>query len=255
MLRLEGKGVVVTASSRGIGRAVALRAAREGADVAINYHQGADEARQVLAEVEAAGRRGVAIQADLRRADGARQLIDDSARALGRLDVLVNNAGGGNAGSYLDVDEDQYDDVLNLTLKGAFFASQAFARRLIDDRRPGRIVNISSVHEEIAFPGHAAYCAAKGGVRALTRDLAIELAPHNITVNAVAPGLIATDATAAIVEDSPKLAKVLEQIPLRRLGTPDEVAAVVAFLASDDAAYVTGSAYFVDGGLTWFYEE
>jgi glucose 1-dehydrogenase len=253
--RLEGKAVVVTGSGRGIGRAIALRAAREGADVVINYSRSAREAQEVLAEVEAAGRRGAVVQADLRSAAEARRLIDESARHLGRLDILINNAGGGRVNPFTEVTEEDYDHVVDLNLKGVFFASQAFARHLIGAGQPGRIISVSSVHEEIPLPGQAAYCGAKGGVKMLTRNLAVELARHGITVNAVAPGAIATDANTALVKDRPRLEALLRQIPLGRLGTPEDVAAVVSFLASDDAAYVTGSTYFVDGGLTWFYEE
>ncbi len=255
MNRLKDKAVVVTGSGRGIGRAIALRLAREGADVVINYSRSADEAQEVCAAVEAAGRRGVIVQADLRSAAEARRLIEESARHLGRLDVLVNNAGGGRVGPFTEVTEEDYDHVVDLNLKGVFFASQAFARHLIGAGRPGRIINVSSVHEEIPLPGQAAYCGAKGAVKMLTRDLAVELARHGITVNAVAPGAIATDANAELIKDKPRLEALLRQIPLGRLGTPEDVAAVVSFLASDDAAYVTGSTYFVDGGLTWYYDE
>ncbi len=256
MRRLEGKVAAVTGSGRGIGRAIALRFAREGADVVINYSRSRDAAQAVLAEVTAAGRRGLAIEADLRSSSEARRLVEDAASQLGRLDILVNNAGGGGrAAPFTDVAEEDYDHVVDLNLKGVFFASQAFARHLIGAGRPGRIINISSVHEEIPLPGQAAYCAAKGGVKLLSRDLAVELARHGITVNAVAPGAITTDANAALVKDKARLEALLRQIPLGRLGTPDDVAGVVAFLASDDAAYVTGSTYFVDGGLTWSYEE
>jgi len=254
-MRLEGGAALVTGSSRGIGRAIALRLAREGADVVVNYSRNEAEAREVVAGVEAAGRRGFAVQADLRKADEARRLIEEAAEGLGRLDILVNNAGGGRAGAFTEVTEEDYDHVVDLNLKGVFFATQAFARLLIAAGRPGRVITISSVHEEIPLPGQASYCAAKGGVKVLTRDLAVDLARHGITVNAIAPGAIATDANAELMKDKPRLEALLRQIPLGRLGAPDDVAGVAAFLASDDAAYVTGSTYFVDGGLTWFYEE
>jgi len=254
-MRLEGGTALVTGSSRGIGRAIALRLAREGADVVVNYSRSEAEAREVVAGVEAAGRRGLALKADLRRADEARRLVEEAAAGLGRLDILVNNAGGGRAGAFTEVTEEDYDHVVDLNLKGVFFATQAFARLLIAAGRPGRVINISSVHEELPLPGQASYCAAKGGVKVLTRDLAVDLARHGITVNAIAPGAIATEANAELMEDAPRLEALLRQIPLGRLGSPDDVAGVAAFLASDDAAYVTGSTYFVDGGLTWFYEE
>jgi glucose 1-dehydrogenase len=256
MKGLEGKVAVVTGGGRGIGRAIAVRFAREGADVVVNYAHNAAEANDARAQVEAAGRRGLVIQANLGSAAEARRLVEDSARQMGRLDILVNNAGGGGqAKPFTEVAEEDYDRVVDLNLKGVFFASQAFARHLIAAGRPGRIINISSVHEEIPLPGEAAYCAAKGGVKLLTRDLAVELARHGITVNVVAPGAIDTPANAALVRDRPRLEALLRQIPLGRLGTSEDVAGVTAFLASDDAAYVTGSSYFVDGGLTWYYEE
>jgi glucose 1-dehydrogenase len=255
MPRLDGKVAVVTGSGRGIGRAIAQRFAREGAAVVINYARRADEAQAVRAQVEAEGGRGLIVQADLRSPAEAARLVAEAARHFAGLDILVNNAGGSSPQPFTDVTEADYNAVVDLNLRGVFFASQAFARHLIGAGRPGRIITISSVHEELPFPGHAAYCAAKGGVKVLTRDLAVELARHGITVNAVAPGAIETEANAALMQDPARLAALLRQIPLGRLGRPEDVAAVVAFLASDDAAYVTGSTYFVDGGLTWHYEE
>jgi glucose 1-dehydrogenase len=140
-------------------------------------------------------------------------------------------------------------------LKGTFFASQAFARYLVEAKRPGKIIQISSIHEDLPLPGSAAYCATKGGIRMLTRNLAVELGRHGITVNAIAPGAIATPGNAALLEDKPRLEALLKQIPLGRLGTPEDVAGLAAFLASADADYVTGSTYFIDGGLAWHYEE
>jgi glucose 1-dehydrogenase len=254
-MRLAGKRALVTGSGRGIGRAIAIRFAREGADVVINDLDIQGEARQTLAEVESAGRRGVLIQADLSRTDEARRLIDRAVQQLGPLDILVNNAGIEKRAPFVEVKEEDYDMVLRVNLKGAFFATQAFVRHLLADRRPGKIIQISSVHEEIPFPGYSTYCASKGGLQLLTRDLAVELGGYGITVNGIAPGAIATAINSALLDDKPRVDRLLKQIPLGRMGRPEDVAAVAAFLASADADYVTGSTYYVDGGLAWNYRE
>jgi glucose 1-dehydrogenase len=253
-MRLQGKVAVVTGSGAGIGRAIAIRLAREGADVVVN-DVNATSAAETRAEVESAGRRGLAVVANVGTVAGTRQLIEEAARHFGKLDVLVNNAGVCPEAPFEDVTEADYDRVLNINLKGSFFASQAFARHLLDARRPGKIVIISSCHEDLPLPGSAAYCASKGGLRMLTRNLAVELGRHGITVNAIAPGAIATPGNDALLADKPRLEALLKQIPLGRLGTPEEVAGLAAFLASADADYVTGSTYYIDGGLTWHYEE
>jgi glucose 1-dehydrogenase len=174
---------------------------------------------------------------------------------MGKLDILVNNAGIERRAPFWDATEEDYDDVLAVNLKAVFFASQTLVRHLRATGRPGRIINISSVHEDMVFPNFASYCAAKGGVRMLTRNLAVELRGTGITVNGIAPGAIGTDNNRALLADRPKLDALLRQIPAGRLGTPEEVAGVAAFLASPDADYVTGSTYYVDGGLRVFYEE
>jgi glucose 1-dehydrogenase len=254
-MRLQGKRALVTGSGRGIGRAIVVRFAREGADVVINDLDVQGPARETVAQVEAAGRRGVPIQADISQADQARRLIDDAVRQLGRLDILVNNAGIEKRAPFVEVTEADYDKVLQVNLKGAFFVTQAFVRHLLDGKRPGRIINISSVHEEVPFPGFSAYCLSKGGMQLLTRNLAVELGPYGITVNGVAPGAIMTEINRSLLDDKPRVERLLKQIPLGRMGTTDDVAAVAAFLASSDADYVTGSTYYVDGGLTWDYRE
>ncbi len=254
-MRLAGKRAIITGSGRGIGRAIAIRFAAEGADVVINDLNVQGEALQTLAQVEGHGRRGVLIQADLAHTDQARRLIDEAFTQLGPIDVLVNNAGIEKRAPFADVREEDYDKVLDVNLKGAFFTTQAFVRQLQVAGRPGKIIFISSVHEELPFPGFSTYCVSKGGMQLLTRDLAVELGPHGITVNAVAPGAIATEINRALLDDRPRVARLLEQIPLGRMGKPEDVAAVAAFLASGDADYVTGSTYYVDGGLAWNYRE
>ena len=254
-MRLQGKVVLVTGSGQGIGAAIAVRLAQEGADIAVNYNRNADGAKKVLADVETAGRRGLTIQVDVGTVNGARRLVEESIRHFGRLDVLVNNAGIEIKAPFWDVTEEDYDRVLNVNLKGVFFTSQAMAKHLIETKRSGKIINISSVHEDLPFPHFASYCASKGGVRMLTRNLAIELGRFGITVNAIAPGAIETPINRNLLNAPGQLNALLKQIPMGRLGRPDDVAGVAAFLASAEADYVTGSTYFIDGGLTWHYEE
>ena len=253
--RLHGKSALVTGSSSGIGAGIAVRLAQEGANIAINYRGDREGAQQTRAAVEAAGARGVIVQADVSKVAEVQRLVSETVEQLGGVDVLVNNAGIETQQAFVDVDEASYDRVLDVNLKGVFFATQAFARAAIAAGRGGKVINISSIHEELPFPGFASYCASKGGVKMLTRDLAIELAPHGITVNGVAPGAIATPINTSLLEDKPKLDALLGQIPLRRLGSPEDVAGVVAFLASADADYITASTILVDGGLMWNYEE
>ena len=254
-MRLSGKVAVVTGSSQGIGRGIVERFAREGADAVINYNRSPGGAHEVLAAVEAAGRRGLIVQADVSTTAGVQHLIDSAADHFGELDILVNNAGVEVHAPFWEVTEEEYDRVLNVNLKGVFFATQAMVNHARQTNRPARIINISSVHEELPFPNFTAYCASKGGVKMLTRNLAVELGHLGVTVNAIAPGAIETPINTKLLNDPAKLNALLHQIPLARLGQPEDVAGVAVFLASDDAAYVTGSTYFVDGGLTWHYEE
>ena len=245
-MRLEGKKALVTGGGRGIGRGIAIRLAQEGADVAIDYLNNEDNALESKAQIEAAGRCGMIVQADISRVDEARRVIEEAVREMGSLDILVNNAGVEKQAPFIDVSEEDFDLVLNVNLKGPFFVSQAFSRYLIRSKRPGKIINISSVHEEIPFPGYAAYCASKGGMRMLTRDLAVELGAHGITVNNIAPGAIETEMNRSLLDDRPRLDRLLGQTPLGRMGRPGDVAAIAAFLASSDADYVTGATYFVE---------
>jgi glucose 1-dehydrogenase len=254
-LKLEGRSALVTGSSQGIGEAVAIRLAEEGADVIVNYHTHPEEADLVVQRIRALGRRSVAFQADLSNLKEVQTLLQQSIRELGKLDILVNNAGVEKHADFWDVSEADYDLVMNVNLKGVFFVTQGFVRHLMENKRAGKVINMSSVHEELPFPHFAPYCMSKGGMRMMTRDLAIELAPYGITINSIAPGAIETPINTKLLHDPAKLNALLGNIPLKRLGKPQDVAGVAAFLASADADYLTGTTVFVDGGLLWNYSE
>jgi glucose 1-dehydrogenase len=253
--RLAGKVAIITGSSSGIGQSIALRFASEGASVVVNYRGNPDGANATKAHIESKGGKAITIQADVSRLNDVQNLIDQTYQQLGRCDILVNNAGIEKSADFWDITEQDYDAVLNVNLKGAFFLTQAFVRRLRDAKQPGRIINISSVHEDMAFPHFSTYCASKGAMRMLMRNLSVELGPLGITVNNIAPGAIATPINASLLEDKPKLDALLQNIPLGRLGTSEEIANLAAFMASDEAAYITGSTYVIDGGLMRNYHE
>jgi glucose 1-dehydrogenase len=253
--RLQGRKALVTGSSKGIGRGIAIRLAQEGADVVINYNSDPKGAEEALAEVQALGRRGAIFKANLGSVTDVRELVAKSTEALGGLDVLVNNAGIEKNAPFWEVTEQDFDAVIDVNLKGVFFATQAFVQQCRAAGRPGKVINISSVHEEVAFPHFAAYCASKGGLRMLTRTLAVELGPIGVTINSIAPGAIETPINAKLLNDPAKLNSLVRQIPLGRLGKPADVAGLAVFLASSDSDYVTGATYLIDGGLTVFYQE
>jgi glucose 1-dehydrogenase len=254
-MRLEGKVAGVTGGDQGIGRAIVERLAQEGADIALCYRANKAGADEVVAVVQKAGRKAAAIQCDVGKVSDGQRFIADAVAQLGRVDILVNNAGLERRADFWDVTEQDYDAVLNVNLKGAFFVTQAFVKNRMQAKAGGKIINVSSVHEELPFPHFTSYCASKGGIKMMTRNLSIELAPLGITINSIAPGAIETPINKNLLNDPAKLKSVLENIPLKRLGKPEDVASVAAFLASPDADYVTGTTYFVDGGLTWNYEE
>jgi glucose 1-dehydrogenase len=253
--RLSGKVAIVTGSSSGIGQSIAIRLATEGASIVVDYRSHPKGANDTKQQIEATGSKVIVIQADVSKLADTQNLIDQAWQQFGRCDILVNNAGIEKPADFWDVTERDYDAVLNVNLKGAFFLTQAFVRRLRDAKLPGRIINISSVHENMAFPHYSTYCASKGGMRMLTRNLAVELGPLGITINNIAPGAIVTPINKSLLEDKPKLDALLKNIPLGRLGSPDDVASLAAFLASDEASYITGSTYVIDGGLIVNYHE
>jgi glucose 1-dehydrogenase len=247
-MRLEGKVAVVTGGNTGIGRGICERFAQEGAKVVVDYIGRPDDATSLVQGITAAGGAAVAVQADIATPEGVKALFDQTFAAYGRVDILVNNAGIEKRAAFLDVAIADFDRVIGVNLRGAFMCAQAAARDMAT-RREGRIINISSVHEDLPFPEFVAYACSKGGMRMLCRTLAVELAPYAITVNNVAPGAIATPINTATLDDPQKIAALNAIIPLGHLGAPSDVAAVAAFLASPDAAYVTGSTYYVDGGM------
>jgi glucose 1-dehydrogenase len=253
--RLAGKVAIVTGSGSGIGQSIAIRFASEGATVVVDYRDHPAQADDTKAKAEAAGGKAITIQADVAKIADTQSLVDQTWQQLGRCDILVNNAGIEKEAAFLAVTEADYDAVLDVNLKGAFFLTQAFVRRLRDAKQPGRVINISSVHEDMVFPNFSTYCASKGGMRMLMRDLSVELGPLGITVNNIAPGAIATPINTGLMANKAQLDALLANIPLGRMGTPEEVAGVALFLASDDGAYITGSTYVIDGGLMRNYHE
>ena len=248
-MRLENKVAVVTGSSSGIGEAIALAFAGEGAAVVVNYARHRDAAQKVADKIEGAGGKGLVVGADVSDPKEVEALIQKATGAFGRLDIMVNNAGLEHKMPFLETPFEVWQETIAVNLTGPWLCCQAAAKRMVAQGDPGRIINVSSVHEDLAMPTNAPYCATKGGVRMLMRTLAVELAPHNITVNNIAPGAIETPMDAPLEEHPDQMKELLSEIPLGRMGKPEEVANLALFLASDDSSYVTGSTLFVDGGM------
>ncbi len=249
-MRLQDRVALVTGASTGIGRTIAVRLAEEGAAVAVNYAGHPELANEVAEEITAMGRRAQTFQADISRAEDVKRLAGQVFAAFGRVDILVNNAGVQKRTPFLQMTVADWDSVLAVDLRGTFMLSQAVARGMVERQATGRIINITSVHESVPWIGYASYCVAKAGEGMLTRGMALELAPHQITVNAVAPGAIAGGKNEPLLADPQAIARMEADIPLGRLGQPGEVAGLVAYLASDEASYITGATFYIDGGLT-----
>ncbi|WP_172369720.1 3-oxoacyl-[acyl-carrier-protein] reductase [Sporosarcina jiandibaonis] len=246
MSRFEGKAAIVTGASRGIGREIALNLANEGAKVVVNYSGSKDKADEVVELIKNAGGEAFAIQADVSNADSVKNMIDETIATFGSIDILVNNAGITRDNLLMRMKEDEWDDVIDINLKGVFLCTKGVTRQMMR-QRAGKIVNVASIVGVSGNPGQANYVAAKAGVIGLTKTTAKELATRNINVNAVAPGFITTDMTETLSEDVQK--QMLANIPLGKLGSPENVAKTVLFLLSDDAAYITGQTIHVDGGM------
>jgi glucose 1-dehydrogenase len=255
MANLANKVAIITGSGSGIGQGIAERFARDGAKVVVDYIGSEQGAQETLTAIQVAGSQGVIVQADITKAEDRSKLVDAAISNFGALDILVNNAGMEKKADFWEVAEADYDKVMDVTLKGPFFLTQVFVNKLRELKRKGSIVNISSVHEDMVFPGFSTYCLSKGALRMFTRDLAVELGSLGITINNVAPGAIETPINKNLMANQSEMAALIKNIPLGRMGSVDDVASLVSFLASDDAAYITGSTYVVDGGLMRSYHE
>jgi glucose 1-dehydrogenase len=248
-MNLKGKVAIVTGGNSGIGMAIVLELAKQGADIVIDYvvNPGATEALEK--QVVALGDKAVGVQADVSKVEDLRRLVDAAVKAFGRVDIMVNNAGVETRTSVLDTTEAQYEKVLAINLKSAFFGTQLAAQQMIKQGGGGRIINITSVHEDWPMPGNTAYCLSKGGMRMLTRTAGVELAPHNILVVGVGPGAVATPINTSTMKDPALLAKLDAVIPLGRMAQPGEIGSIVAFLAGEGASYMTATTVFADGGI------
>jgi glucose 1-dehydrogenase len=250
-MRLKDKVALITGASSGIGAGVAARFAAEGARVAVNYRPGSPKDREAAeAAVKSYATKSLAVEADVAKRDHVDAMIERVVSELGRIDICLNNAGIEIRRAFLETTDDEWNRVLGVNLYGSFVTSQVAARAMVAQGGGGRLLFMSSVHEDIPFPSYTSYCASKGAIRMMMRNMAMELAPHAITVNNIAPGAIATPINQSVLDDPIAYKNAVSEIPLGRFGKPEDVAAVAVFLASDEAAYVTGSTYYVDGGLT-----
>jgi glucose 1-dehydrogenase len=248
-MTLKGKVAIVTGGNSGIGKAVVLGLAKEGANIVIDYVANEQATEDLEKQVVALGDQAIGVDADVSKVADLERLIAAAVDAFGHLDVMVNNAGIETRSSILDTTEAQFDKVMAINLKSAFFGTQLAAKQMIAQGTGGRIINITSVHEDWPMPGNTPYCLSKGGMRMLTRTAGVELGPHGVTVVGVGPGAVATPINTSTMNDPTLMAKLDAAIPLGRMAQPEEIGSVVAFLASDGASYLTATTIFADGGI------
>lgn len=248
-MKLDNKVAVVTGAATGIGQAIAITMAREGASVVVDYVGKPGAADDTIHQIESAGGKALAVEADVSQPDQVANLVGQAVSTFGKLDIFVNNAGIEYKHPITEFPLDQWNKIIAVNLTGPFLCTQAAAKQMIAQGGSGRIINISSIHQDLPMPTNAPYCASKGGLRMLMRTVAVELAPHGITVNNIGPGAVYTPIDADI-QANPEMEKALmAEIPLGRWGKPEEIANLAVFLASDDAGYITGSTYYIDGGM------
>jgi glucose 1-dehydrogenase len=248
-MRLQDKVAVVTGAGTGIGQAIAVAFAQAGAAVVVDYVGKASVSEETINKITAMGGKVVGIDADISLLDDVNALVQKTVAAFGKLDIFVNNAGIEKKIAFVDYPLEEWQKIMAVNLTGPFLCSQTAARQMIAQGRGGRIINISSIHEDLAFPLNAPYSATKGGIRMLMRTIAVELAPHQITVNNIGPGAIYTPIDQDVEMDAKLNDQILAEIPLGRWGKPEEVAQLAVYLASDEAGYMTGSTHFIDGGM------
>ena len=248
-MNLKGKVAIVTGGNSGIGMAIVLELARQGANIVIDYVAHPEATEALEKQVRDLGDRAIGVKADVSQISELQNLFAAAVKEFGRVDIMVNNAGVETRTSILDTTEAQYDKVLAINLKSAFFGTQLAAQQMIKQGGGGRIINITSVHEDWPMPGNTAYCLSKGGMRMLTRTAGVELAPHNILVTAVGPGAVATPINTSTMADPALLQKLNNFIPLGRMARPEEIASLVAFLAGDGSSYMAATTIFADGGI------
>jgi glucose 1-dehydrogenase len=248
-MSLKNKVAIVTGGNSGIGQAIVVELARQGAGIVIDYVVHPEATVALEQEIAKLGDQSIGVDADVSKPADLQKLVDAAVGKFGRLDIMVNNAGIETRTSVLNTTEDQYDSVMSINLKSAFFGTQIAAKQMIKQGGGGRIINITSVHEDWPMPGNTPYCLSKGGMRMLTRTAGVELAPHNILVVGVGPGAVATAINLSTMDDPAKLQRLDAAIPLGRMARPEEIASVVGFLAGDGASYLTATTIFADGGI------